>query len=112
MLRRAARLTTAGFAELLLVGLILILLGGRTVGRLDEGGGDDGATASDLTLRLDLNRASWHELVCLPGIGEVRAREIVRDRRERGPFSGPDELDRVKGIGPVTIRRVREFIRE
>jgi competence ComEA-like helix-hairpin-helix protein len=109
MLRRAARLTTAGFAELLLVGLIVFLLAGRLVG------GDDGAAspaAADLTLRLDLNRAGWHELVCLPGIGEVRAREIVRDRTERGPFAGPDDLDRVKGIGPKTIRKVREFIRE
>ena len=109
MVRRAARLSRIRFAELLLAGLILFLLGGRFVG------GDDGAThpeATDLTLRLDLNRASWHELVCLPGIGEIRAREIVRDRSERGPFAGPDDLDRVKGIGPGTIRKVREFIRE
>jgi len=106
---RPERLSTVRFAELLLVGLILLLLGGRFVGGEDRA---MPAEASDVTLRLDLNRASWHELVCLPGIGEIRAREIVRDRSERGPFAGPEDLDRVKGIGPVTIRKVREFIRE
>jgi competence ComEA-like helix-hairpin-helix protein len=109
MPRPAARLTTARFAELLLVGLILVLLGDRFLG------GDDGApppASTELTLRLDLNRAGWHELVCLPGIGEARAREIVRDRGERGSFAGPEDLDRVKGIGPKTIRKVRDFLRE
>jgi len=111
--RRLERLSTVRFAEILLVGLILVLLAGRLTGGGD--GGDHqgkGPKASDLTFRLDLNRARWHKLTCLPGIGEIRAREIVRDRRERGPFAGLQDLDRVRGIGPATIRKVRKFIRE
>ena len=104
--RRRKSLSTDRFAELLLAGLIAILL----LARLTTGG-EVGETpaASDLTLRLDLNRAAWHELTCLPGIGEVRAREIVTDRRARGPFRRAEDLDRVRGIGPVTVRKVREF---
>ncbi|MEN8148636.1 MAG: helix-hairpin-helix domain-containing protein [Planctomycetota bacterium] len=110
MPRRGGKsLSTERFAELLLAALIAILL----LARIPIGGGAGGdRPASDLTLRLDLNRAAWHELTCLPGIGEVRAKEIVTDRRVRGPFEGPEDLDRVKGIGPVTVRKVREFTRQ
>ncbi|HDR06894.1 MAG TPA: helix-hairpin-helix domain-containing protein, partial [Candidatus Coatesbacteria bacterium] len=42
---------------------------------------------------LDLNRAPLHELVTLPGIGEVLARRIIAGR----PYSSVDELKRVEG---------------
>jgi competence ComEA-like helix-hairpin-helix protein len=103
---RPESLSPRRWAEILLTGLVLVLL----VVRLGPGGGEtDSPGAADLTHRIDLNRAPWHELVNLPGIGEKRAREIVSDREARGPFSGPDELDRVPGIGPKTVRRIREF---
>lgn len=107
MLRRRRKLlSTDRFAELLLAGLIAFLL----LARITPGGGaGETPAASDLTHRLDVNRAAWHELTCLPGIGEVRAKAIVTDRRVRGPFRGPEDLDRVKGIGPATVRKVREF---
>jgi len=57
--------------------------------------------------RVDLNRASWHELTNLPGSGEVRARRIVTDRRRRGAYEDPEELERVHGIGPGTVEKVR-----
>ena len=49
--------------------------------------------------RVNLNTASAEELQSLPGIGEVRARAILDDRAERGPFRRPEDLTRVKGIG-------------
>lgn len=64
---------------------------------------------ADLVHRVDLNSAPWHELADLPGIGAVRAREIVRDREARGPFRDVADLQRVPGVGPVTVARVREF---
>ena len=37
---------------------------------------------------IDINSASWRELDALPGVGEARARKIVRKR----PYKGKDEL--------------------
>jgi competence protein ComEA len=65
---------------------------------------------TELRYEVDLNRADWTELVNLPGIGEARAREIVRDREERGPFATPSDLMRVHGIGPATIEGIREHL--
>ena len=53
-------------------------------------------------LPLDLNREEARDLEALPGIGPGRAREIVAGR----PYCTVEDLDRVHGIGPVTLRRV------
>ena len=59
--------------------------------------------------RLDLNRADARALEVLPGIGPVRAAAIVRARNER-PFAAPEDLTRVRGIGPHTFARVADWI--
>jgi comEA protein len=69
-----------------------------------------GQTENDSYLRLDLNRASAGELMALPGIGEVRALAIVTWRDENGPFSSVDDLERVRGIGPATVERLRPYV--
>jgi comEA protein len=56
---------------------------------------------------IDVNAATADELTALPGIGPVRAAAIVRLREERGAFGSVDELLDVKGIGPVTLERLR-----
>ena len=56
---------------------------------------------------VDVNRASEAELDQLPGIGPVLAARIVEDRETRGPFSTYLALQRVRGIGPVTVQRMR-----
>ena len=48
---------------------------------------------------VDVNSAGLEELMSLPGIGEVRARAILEDRKENGPYRYPEDLIRVKGIG-------------
>ena len=59
---------------------------------------------------IDLNRAS-PELLCeLPGIGPAKARAIAALREERGGFARIEELDDVKGIGPRTVERLRDFV--
>lgn len=57
---------------------------------------------------IDLNTATAAELELLPGIGPTRAAEIIRDRTLRGPFRSIQSLDRIKGIGAITIRKVAE----
>ena len=60
-------------------------------------------------LRVDMNSASRAELELLPGIGPARSGEIVRLRNERGGFRTVTELLDVRGIGRVTLERLRPF---
>ena len=60
---------------------------------------------------LDLNRASPEELQRLPGIGAVIATRIVAYRDSVGGFGSVEQLERVRGIGPATMRRLAPLVR-
>jgi competence protein ComEA len=60
---------------------------------------------------LDLNRASAAELELLPGVGPRLARDIVEARTRQGGFATVDALDRVRGIGPKKLAKLRPFLR-
>ncbi|MBS3763450.1 MAG: helix-hairpin-helix domain-containing protein [Planctomycetes bacterium] len=60
--------------------------------------------------RLDLNNAKVYELQLLPGIGKVTAKEIVRYRRGQGPFEHLDDLEKIRGVGPKTIEKLRPHV--
>lgn len=57
-------------------------------------------------LPVDLNAAGTAELSLLPGVGPSLAAAIVADRERSGPFRRPEDLDRVRGIGPATLARL------
>ncbi|RMG36842.1 MAG: helix-hairpin-helix domain-containing protein [Planctomycetota bacterium] len=62
--------------------------------------------------RIDINRADWVELSQLPGVGPVLARRIVAERSRNGPFADAGDLQRrVRGVGPQTLARIRDWIR-
>jgi competence protein ComEA len=46
----------------------------------------------------------------LEGIGELLARRIEEDRKTNGPFASVDDLDRVPGIGTVTLDTIRPWL--
>ena len=82
-------------------------------GSIPDFGGRSGPTGSAPAIverptgPVDVNTAGVDELVRLPGVGPVRAAEIVRQRTLRGGYSSLDELLEVKGIGPVTLEKLR-----
>jgi competence protein ComEA len=78
---------------------------GAAAGGGAGGGGAGGGGA--LQGVLDLNAADAAELDSLPGIGPSLAAAILADRAANGPFPSVDALDRVKGIGPATVERLR-----
>jgi len=68
------------------------------------------AFAPEQGQKLDLNRASFKELLRLPGIGPRLALRILSYREEHGRFSSLEELLNVKGIGPALLERLREHL--
>ncbi|MFQ5862165.1 MAG: ComEA family DNA-binding protein [Candidatus Brocadiales bacterium] len=65
----------------------------------------------ELTLRLDINTAEWHELLPLPQIGEKRAKAIVEYRKRHGPFTSLDELLNVGGITPKVLEAIKDSVK-
>lgn len=61
-------------------------------------------------MQIDINSADWPELALLPDIGETMAKRIAEDRKEKGKFSSPQDLARVKGIGPKTIENLAPYV--
>ncbi len=60
--------------------------------------------------RINLNAATQEELESLPGIGPALAGRIIAFRGENGPFRSPEEVMRVRGIGPGTFEAIAELI--
>ncbi len=46
----------------------------------------------------------------LPGVGEVLADRIIDERSKNGPFSSPEDLTRVDGIGEKKLADMLDFI--
>lgn len=69
------------------------------------------AQREQVGFQLDVNQADWPEWTLLPRVGETLARRIVQSRVEEGPFATHDELQRVSGIGPKTLARLRPYLR-
>ncbi len=59
---------------------------------------------------VNINTAGVEELDELPGVGEATARAIVEDREQNGPFSTPEDLMRVSGIGEKKFERLQGLI--
>lgn len=60
---------------------------------------------------IDVNQAGWVDWMQLEGVGPALASRIVADRQVHGPFATIDDLQRVPGIGPATLDRIRGSLR-
>ena len=87
----------------------------------DAGGLSDSADLSQLELyiprageeeppqKIDINRAEAWLLEALPGIGEIRAQDILNYRNLNGPFHNINELLKVKGIGTINYEKIKDL---
>jgi len=74
------------------------------------GGGPAPGARGSSGHRMNLNSASSEEFQALPGIGPALAERILESRAREGPFRTPDDLLRVRGIGPATLARIRDLV--
>ncbi len=108
LLRHADQAIVAGLLLVGLIALAVYYLGHYTLGDgLIE---IDRASRRDVQFLVDVNSADWPELAQLPGIGETLARRIVESRQAVGPFRDHRDLERVPGIGPLTLERIGPYL--
>ena len=67
-------------------------------------------TQSQLTNLININTATQTELESLSGIGPEYAKRIIQYRLKNGPFEKIEDIQDVKGIGPVTFEKIRSKI--
>lgn len=66
--------------------------------------------ARSSSVAININSATASELETLPGIGEVKANQIVAYREEHGMFLNIEDLLNVPGIGPELLEKIRSEI--
>ena len=66
--------------------------------------------SSGLREPIDLDVASEREIDVLPRVGPALARRLVANRDSFGPFGSLEALDRVKGFGPATRKRLSALV--
>lgn len=76
----------------------------------EEAGTDQSLPSRSVGVALNINTASARELETLPGIGEVKAAQIVAYRDEHGLFLSFEDLLNVPGIGPELLEEIRSYI--
>jgi competence protein ComEA len=81
----------------LLFGALLCLAGAATAG------------GKQIEGVININQATAAQLQLLSGVGPAKADKII-EYRQKHPFRTVEELGRVKGIGPKTVRRLRAHL--
>jgi len=72
--------------------------------------------AETLKCKINPNTATWASLARLPGIGPTKAKSIIKYRKETKKtddnivFKNINDLQNIKGIGPITIQNIKEYI--
>src|SRR4051812_33701641 len=56
---------------------------------------------------IDLNSADEETLKSIEGIDGARAHHIVEARNKKGPFGSWEEVERVEGIGPTLLEKIK-----
>ena len=67
-------------------------------------------SATGAAKKININQASVSELTALPGIGEVRAAQIIAHREKHGLFKDIREIMDVSGIGDKTYANIADMI--
>ncbi|MDD7404120.1 MAG: helix-hairpin-helix domain-containing protein [Butyribacter sp.] len=69
----------------------------------------DGTDGNDSAL-ININTASLDELTTLPGVGQVKANQILDYRTEHGSFSKKEDLMNISGIKEGVYNKIKDLI--
>jgi len=69
------------------------------------------SASNPASFTLDLNEATWQELVILDGIGEALAKKIVASRDAQGGFDTIEEAMEVPGVPDRPFQRARSYLK-
>ena len=61
--------------------------------------------------KVDVNTADVAALESLSGIGEAKAKAIIKYREKNGKFKNLDDLSKVPGIGDATLEKMKSHVR-
>ncbi len=61
-------------------------------------------------LLLNINRATKQEFTQLPRIGPAIAERIINYRVSHGLFKSISDLQKIKGIGPKTFKKIKPYL--
>ncbi len=64
----------------------------------------------ELYSKVDLNTASYDELLALPFIGPYTAQQIIDYRKAKGSFTSVDQLKQVRGVKEKNYEKFVRFI--
>lgn len=65
----------------------------------------------ELYPKVNLNKASYEELLALPCIGDTTAQAIIDYRAKFGPFNSVEALTRVDGISTGNLAKFKMYLR-
>ena len=68
------------------------------------------AASTTTAFPVNINTATGEELEALPGIGTELARRIIEYRTTYGPFSDPEDIQSVDGIGSGKFEAIKDLI--
>jgi competence protein ComEA len=76
------------------------------------GGSGSGGTSAKPAApgKVNVNTGTVSQFDALPGVTPTAAKNIVDYRTKYGPFKKLDDLDKVSGIGPATLDKMRPYL--
>lgn len=88
-------------------GLAVITLGIVAIGFHWNRRADDNPALAERSLIVNINTATREEIETVPGVGPIRAMQIIANR----PYASVDQLERVYGIAPAQVEWMRPYVK-